>query len=117
MFALLKKELFAFLGSPTGHVVLLTFLVLTGLFLWILPGDFNLPESGYATLDGLFLLAPWVFLFLIPAITMRSFAEEKRTGTMELLLTMPLNSFQIVMGKFLAGWVLVALALLPCSVY
>lgn len=117
MLALFKKELFAFLGSLTGHVVLLTFLVLMGLFLWILPGDFNLPDSGFASLDGLFLLAPWVFLFLIPAITMRSFAEEKRSGTMELLLTMPLSSFEIVMGKFLAGWVLVALALLPCSVY
>ena len=82
MFSLLKKEITSFLGSLTGYVVVFVFLLATGLFLWVFPGNFNIPDSGYASLDGLFALAPWVYLFLVPAITMRLFAEEKRLGTM-----------------------------------
>ena len=118
MFALLRKEINSFLGSVIGYVVIVVFLTITGLFAWILPGtDFNIVESGYATLDSLFILAPWVFMFLIPAITMRSFAEEIKTGTIELLLTKPFTDFQIVAAKYFSGILLVLFALLPTLVY
>ena len=118
MFSLLRKEINSFLGSVTGYVVLVVFLTITGLFAWVLPGtDFNILNSGYATLDALFILAPWVFMFLIPAITMRSFAEENKTGTIELLLTKPFTDFQIVAAKYLAGILLVLFALIPTLVY
>jgi len=113
MFALVKKEVQSFLGSLLGYVVIITFLLLISLFLWVFPGDFNILDAGYAGLDNLFLIAPWVYLFLIPAVTMRSFAEEKRTGTLELLFTKPLSDFQIVAAKWLGGVVLVILSLLP----
>lgn len=117
MFSLFKKEISSFLSSLVGYVVILIFLAIVGLFLWIFPGDFNIIEGGYAQLDGLFTLAPWVFMFLIPAITMRFFAEEKRTGTIELLLTKPLSELNIILAKYLAGQFLVIIALLPTLVY
>src|SRR5665647_1497924 len=106
MFSLLKKEITSFFGSLTGYVVVFVFLLATSLFLWVFPGNYNIPEGGYASLDGLFSLAPWVYLFLVPAVTMRLFAEEKRLGTMEVLLTRPLSVMQIVFAKFLAGLLL-----------
>jgi ABC-2 type transport system permease protein len=114
---LLKKEISSFLSSLIGYIVITVFLLINGLFLWVFQGDFNILDFGYANLDGLFMIAPFVFLFLIPAITMRSFAEEKRTGTMELILTKPLTEFQIVMAKFLSGLILVIFSLLPTLVY
>ena len=117
MFSLLKKEITSFFGSLTGYVVVFVFLLATSLFLWVFPGNYNIPDGGYASLDGLFSLAPWVYLFLIPAITMRMFAEEKRMGTMEVLLTRPLSVFQIVLAKFLAGLLLVSISLLPTLIY
>ncbi len=118
MFSLIKKEINSFLGSVIGYVVIVVFLSITGLFAWILPNtDYNIINSGYATLDALFILAPWVFMFLIPAITMRSFAEEKRNGTIELLFTKPLSDFQIVSAKYISGVILVVFALLPTFVY
>jgi ABC-2 type transport system permease protein len=118
VFALLRKEINSFLGSVIGYVVIVVFLAITGLFAWVLPGtDFNIIASGYATLDALFILAPWVFMFLIPAITMRSFAEENKTGTIELLLTRPFTDFQVVAAKYLAGIILVLFALLPTLIY
>lgn len=117
MYSLLKKEITSFFGSLTGYVVVFVFLLTTSLFLWVFPGNFNIPEGGYASLDGLFELAPWVYLFLIPAITMRLFAEEKRLGTMEVLLTRPISVFRIVLAKYLAGLLLVTLSLLPTLVY
>ncbi|MBK5245614.1 MAG: gliding motility-associated ABC transporter permease subunit GldF, partial [Eubacteriaceae bacterium] len=117
MFSLLKKEIVSFFGSLTGYVVLFVFLLTISLFLWVFPGNYNIPESGYASLDGLFSLAPWVYLFLVPAVTMRLFAEEKRSGTMEVLLTRPLSVFQIVLAKFLAGLLLVSITLLPTLIY
>lgn len=98
-------------------MVVVVFLLITGLFLWVFQSDFNIMSFGYANLDSLFILAPWVFLFLVPAITMRSFAEEKRTGTIEMLFTKPLSDWQIVMAKYFAGVILVLLALLPTLVY
>lgn len=117
MYSLLKKEISSFFGSLTGYVVLFVFLLTTGLFLWVFPGNYNIPESGYASLDGLFALAPWVYLFLVPAVTMRLFAEEKRMGTMEILLTRPISAFRIVVAKYLAGLLLVLFSLLPSFIY
>jgi ABC-2 type transport system permease protein len=117
MYSLFKKEVKAFLGSLIGTLVIVVFLLLTGLFLWVFPGTYNIPENGYATLEGLFLLAPWVYLFLVPAITMRLFADEKRSGTIEVLLTHPISNFKIVMAKFLAGLMLVVFSLIPTLLY
>ena len=117
MIALLKKEISVFLSSLIGYIVICVFLVAIGLTMWVLPLDSNILNGGYAGIDPLFVTAPWVFLFLIPAITMRSFAEEKRSGTIELLLTRPISDMEIVMAKFLASVVLVVLALIPTLVY
>ena len=117
MFTIFKKELRSFFSSATGYIVIGIFLLVTGLFLWVFPGQYNILESGYAQVDGLFVLAPWLYLFLIPAITMRMFAEEKRTGAIELLYTRPLKKISIITGKYFAGWTLVALSLLPTVVY
>ncbi|HCE58500.1 MAG TPA: gliding motility-associated ABC transporter substrate-binding protein GldG [Prolixibacteraceae bacterium] len=117
MYSVFRKEISSFLGSLTGYLVILVFLLVTGLFLWVFPGQYNIPENGYATLDGLFLLAPWLYLFLIPAITMRFFADEKRTGTIETLLVRPVSDLQLVFAKFLAGLVLVVISLLPTLLY
>ena len=117
MYALFKKEISNFLGSLIGIMVVVVFLLITGLFLWVFQSDFNVMTFGYANLDSLFILAPWVFLFLVPAVTMRSFAEERRTGTIEMLLTKPLSDWQIVAGKYFAGVVLVIIALLPTLIY
>jgi ABC-2 type transport system permease protein len=117
MWALFKKELRSFLSSVIGYVVIAVFLLLTGLFMWGFPGDLNILDQGYATLDTLFYVAPWVFMFLVPAITMRSFSEEKRTGTIELLFTRPLTDSAIILAKYFAGVALVLLALLPTLIY
>jgi ABC-2 type transport system permease protein len=117
MFSLFRKEITSFLSSLSGFVVILVFLIASGLFLWVFKGNLNIPDNGYSTLESLFLLAPWIFLFLIPAITMRTFAEEKKSRTMELLLSRPLSDMQIVMAKYLAAMVLVALSILPTLIY
>ncbi len=91
MYALYKKEISNFLSSLIGIMVIVVFLLITGLFLWVFQSDFNVLNNEYANLDSLFIIAPWVFLFLVPAVTMRSFAEENRTGTIEMLLTKPLS--------------------------
>jgi ABC-2 type transport system permease protein len=117
MFSVLKKELRTFFSNATGYIVIGIFLSLTGLFLWVIPGEYNILDAGYANVDGLFYLAPWLFLFLCPAVTMRMFAEEKQTGTWELLITKPISKTQIVLGKCLAGWIVVALALVPTLLY
>jgi ABC-2 type transport system permease protein len=117
MHFLFKKEVQGFFSSLTGYLMITVFLAVTGLCLWVFPGVLNIPESGYASLDSLFYIAPWVFLFLVPAITMRSFAEEIKTGTIELLLTRPVSEWQLAVSKFLAATALVLIALLPCVVY
>jgi ABC-2 type transport system permease protein len=85
--------------------------------MWVLQVDSNVLDAGYATIDPLFSIAPWVFLFLIPAITMRSFADEKKAGTIELLLTRPLTDLQIILSKYFAGVLLVLFSLLPTLIY
>ena len=117
MFTLLKKEIRSFLSSLIGYIVITVFLMINGLFLWVFQGEFNVLGYGYASLEGLFMIAPFVFLFLIPAITMRSFAEERRTGTIELILTRPLTDLQIVLAKYFAGFILVIFSLLPTLIY
>ncbi|MFV0591339.1 MAG: gliding motility-associated ABC transporter substrate-binding protein GldG [Draconibacterium sp.] len=117
MYSLFKKEIKTFLGSLIGYLAVLVFLLVSGLFLWVFPGSYNIIESGYSTLDPFFSLAPWLYLFLIPAITMRFFADEKRSGTIELLLTRPVSAFKLVFAKFLAGMVLVFISLLPTLLY
>lgn len=117
MQVLLIKEIRSFFSSFTGLIVIGIFLFLTGTFLWILPGDNNILDSGYANVDGLFSLAPWLYLFLVPALTMRFFAEERKSGTIELLLTRPLSIMQIVLAKYIAGVVLVLFSLLPTLIY
>ena len=117
MFSIFKKELRAFFSNATGYIVIGIFLILTGLFLWVIPGEYNVLDAGYANADGLFYLAPWLFLFLCPAVTMRLFAEEKQTGTWEFISTKPISKLHIALGKYFAGWVLVTLALLPTLLY
>lgn len=116
MLTILQKEFNAFLNSPVAYVVLGVFLIATGLFVWVFP-DSSVLDYGYADLQTLFSLAPWIFLFLIPAITMRTFAEEKKAGTIELLLTRPLTDGQIIGGKYLACFLLALLALIPTLLY
>jgi ABC-2 type transport system permease protein len=117
MFSLFKKEITSFLSSLSGFVVIIVFLIANGLFLWVFKGNMNILDNGYATLESLFILAPWVFLFLIPAITMRTFAEEKKNQTMELLLSRPLSDMQIILAKYLAAMVLILLSILPTLIY
>ena len=113
MRALVLKEIQSFFSSLLGYTVVAVFLLFTSLFLWLFPGGWNLLDSGMASLDPFFAMAPWVLMFLIPAITMRSFAEEHRAGTLELLLTRPLTEGQVVLAKFLGAWVVSLAALLP----
>src|SRR6056297_2238301 len=117
MFTLLKKEVNNFFSSITGYIVIIVFLVVNSLFIWVFPGNNNILDGGYATLDSLFAIAPWIFLFLVPAVTMRMFADEKRSGTIELLLTRPLSDFQIIFAKYLAALILVLFSLLPTLIY
>ena len=113
MKALILKEIRSFFSSLIGYVVISAFLLLVGLFIWVFPGPWNILSSGVASMDPFFTLAPWVLLFLVPAITMRSFAEERRSGTLELLLTRPLLESQVVLAKFIGALALISLALLP----
>ncbi len=117
MFTLLKKEVRGFLSSLIGYIVIAVFLLINGLFLWVFASDFNILDFGFASLEGLFMMAPFVFLFLIPAITMRSFADEHRSGTIEFLLTKPLTDLQIILAKYFAGVVLVVFSVLPTLIY
>ena len=113
MRALVLKEIRSFFSSLLGYTVVAVFLLFTSLFLWLFPGGWNILDGGMATLDPFFAMAPWVLMFLIPAITMRSFAEEHRAGTLELLLTRPLTEGQVVLAKFFGAWAVSIAALLP----
>jgi len=117
MLAILKKELNSFFASPIGYLVIAVFLIINGLYLWVFKGDFNILNAGFADLSSFFFIAPWFFLFLIPAITMRSFSDEFRLGTIEILKTKPLTDWQIVLGKYFGALVLIILALLPTTIY
>lgn len=117
MFSILKKEINSFFSSPIGYLVIGFFLVINGLFLWFFKGENNILDYGFADLSSFFLLAPWILIFLIPAVTMRSFSDEKKQGTLELLLTKPINLLNIVLGKYLGAFILILMALLPTLLY
>ncbi|MDW3210062.1 MAG: gliding motility-associated ABC transporter permease subunit GldF [Reichenbachiella sp.] len=116
MLAVFVKEINSFLNSLIAYIVIGVFLTSIGLLMWVFP-ESSILEYGYADMSTLFNLGPYVFMFLIPAITMRFFSEEKRTGTEELLMTKPLTTLQIILGKYLAGFALVVLSVLPTLIY
>ncbi len=116
MIQVFVKEFNSFLNSLIAYIVIGAFLTGIGLLTWVFP-ETSVLDYGFADLDTLFSMAPYVFIFLIPAITMKSFAEEKKMGTLELLLTKPLSDWSVVLGKFLATWALVFLALVPTVIY
>ncbi len=117
MKAILLREIKSFFGSPIGYLVITLFLILNGLFLWVFQGDYNILNTGFADMSPFFTLAPWILIFLIPAVTMRSFSDEKKQGTLELLLTKPLNIWEIVNGKFLGAVLLIVMAIVPTIIY
>ena len=117
MWPVFKKEISSFFTSPVGYLVMGLFLVLSGLFLWVFKGPFNILDYGFADLSLFFLLAPWIFLLLIPAVTMRSFSEEQKLGTLELLLSKPISTTALVLGKYFGALVLVLIAILPTLLY
>lgn len=117
MIALVKREINSFFSGPIGYLVIALFLVINGLFLWVFKGEFNIFDAGFADLGTFFELAPWVLLFLIPAVTMRAISDELKAGTMELLLTKPLSLNSIVAGKYVGAFLLILIALLPTLLY
>lgn len=116
MISIFLKEVNEFLDSLIAYVVIGVFLIGIGLLMWVFPGT-NVLDYGYASMETLFSLGPYVFMFLIPAITMKSFAEERRNGTIELLQTLPFRDSQIILGKFFAGFFLVLFSVLPTLIY
>ena len=112
-----RKELSYYFSTPIAYIVIGLFLLAVSLFLWVIPGQWNVIESGYAQVDGLFQIAPWLLMLVCPALTMRLFAEEKQTGTWLLLRAQPISLGKIVLGKYMAAFVLTVMALLPCIVH
>src|SRR5690606_39182336 len=117
MFAIFKREVRSFFTSPIGYLIVGSFLLLNGLFLWVFKGEYNIFDYGFADLGNFFLLAPWIFVFLVPAITMKSFSEERKMGTLELLLIKPISIGKLVSGKFLGAFLLCIIAIVPTVVY
>lgn len=116
MWSICKKEFRQFFGSLTGLVAIVVFLLMNGLFLFVFP-DSSILEYGYASLDKFFELAPWILLFLVPAVTMRIWSDEFKTGTFEILQTRPLTPAQLVTGKYIGAFSIIAIALLPTIIY
>lgn len=116
MISIFRKELSQFFNSFIAYIVMVVFLISIGLFMWVFP-EYSVLDYGFADMSTLFTMAPFVFMFLIPAITMRTFAEEKRDGTIEFLLTKPISDWQLILGKFFSSFILVVFALLPTLVY
>lgn len=116
MLSIFRKEINSFFNSLIAYLVISVFLTLIGLFLWVFP-ESSVFEFGFADLESLFAYGPIAFLLLIPAITMRTFAEEKREGTMELLLTRPVRDWEIILGKYLSSLALVLFSLIPTLIY
>ena len=114
---MIKKELHTFFASPIGYLVIALFLLFNGLFLFVFKTDFNILNAGFADLNPFFYLVPWVFIFLIPAVTMRTFSDEIQSGTIEILKTKPITNWQIVLGKYFGSLLLILIALLPTLIY
>ncbi|WP_422859686.1 gliding motility-associated ABC transporter permease subunit GldF [Flagellimonas sp. S174] len=117
MFAVFKREIQSFFTAPIGYLIVGLFLLLNGLFLWVFKGDYNIFDYGFADLGKFFLLAPWVFVFLIPAVTMKSFSEERKLGTLELLLIKPISIWKMVLGKFFGTFTLCLITIIPTFIY
>lgn len=117
MLTIIKREINSFFSSTVGYLVIAVFLVINGLFLWVFIGNYNILDAGFADLSPFFELAPWVLLFLIPAVCMRAFSDEMKMGTLELLLTKPISLKQIVLGKYFGAVILILIALIPTVLY
>lgn len=114
---MLRKELTYYFSTPIAYIVIGLYLIGISLFLWVIPGEWNILDSGYAQVDGLFQLSPWFFMVLCPVLTMRLFAEERSSGTWDILLTKGLSIGRIVAAKALAAWILLLIGILPCLVH
>jgi len=112
-----RKELTYYFSTPIAYIVIGLYLLAISLFLWVIPGQWNIIDSGYAQVDGLFQLSPWLFMLLCPALTMRLFAEERQSGIFDLIRTKSVSLSRIVLGKYLAAWTLLLIGLLPCLVH
>ncbi len=112
-----RKELGYYFATPIAYIVIGLYLLAVSLFLWVIPGQWNIIDSGYAQTDGLFLLSPWLMMLLCPALTMRLFSEERQSGTWDILMVQRISMSRIVLGKFFAAWTLMLLALLPNIVH
>ncbi len=112
-----RKELTYYFSTPIAYIVIGLYLLAISLFLWVIPGQWNIIDSGYAQVDGLFQLSPWLMMLLCPALTMRLFSEERQTGMWDLLRTKPVALSRIVLGKYFAAWTLILIGLLPCLVH
>ena len=112
-----RKELAYYFSTPIAYIVIGLYLLAISLFLWVIPGQWNIIDSGYAQVDGLFQLSPWLFMLLCPALTMRLFSEERQSGMWDLIRTKPISLTRIVLGKYFAAWTLVLIGLLPCFVH
>ena len=112
-----RKELAYYFSTPIAYIVIGLYLLAISLFLWVIPGEWNIVESGYAQVDGLFQLSPWLLMLLCPALTMRLFAEERNSGMWDLLRSKRVPVWRLVSGKFFAAWLLMLIALLPCVVH
>lgn len=117
MISLYRKEIQGFFSNLTGYIVIIIFLLANSVVMWLISGNLNILDAGYATIEPLFIISPWIFLFLVPAITMRTFTEEQQSGTLGLLLSRPLTEMQIVIAKYLASVTLLLFSLLPCLIY
>ncbi|MBK7763130.1 MAG: gliding motility-associated ABC transporter permease subunit GldF [Bacteroidetes bacterium] len=110
------KELNSFFSSLVGYIAIIVFLLICGFFMWVVP-DANILDYGFASMDKFFAFAPWVLMFLLPALTMRSFSDEYKSGTIEILSTLPLKESQIILGKFFASFALMLFSVLPTLLY
>ena len=117
MKSIVLREIKSFFGSPIGYLVIAIFLLLNGLFLWVFEGEYNILNIGFADLSPFFTISPWILIFLIPAVTMRSFSDEKKQGTIELLMTKPIAVWEIVGGKFFGAFLLIVIAIIPTFIY
>ena len=112
-----KKELRYYFSTPIAYIVIGLYQLAISLFLWVIPGQWNIIDSGYAQVDGLFQLSPWLFMLLCPALTMRLLSEERQSGIWDLIRTKPISLSRIMLGKYFAAWTLVLIGLLPCFVH
>ena len=117
MLAIIKKELIQFFTSPIGYISMAMFFILNSIFLWIIEGNYNIPNNQFADLSSFFSLAPWILIFVMAAISMRTFSEEFKSGSIETLVTLPLKKRDIVLGKFISVWIIGVLLLLPTLIY